>query len=102
MLAHSFAWRRAAHDLVLFASLLLVGCENSPADTAPPFMHPEAGVTPPLSPACKNDSECGGKKCDPINGCVECLFDSQCAAGSRCNAEKCELRTKCAASKDCG
>ncbi len=85
--------------LATAASLSLSGCDSSEAVVAPPT--PDAGVLPPLSPACKSDSECGGRRCDPLKGCVDCLFDSQCPMGSRCASSKCEAVVRCATSKEC-
>jgi hypothetical protein len=90
--------------LLVFAVFagMAAACGDSSAPAEPSHPTPQdGGVLPPLSPACKNDSECKGRRCDPLSGCVDCLFDSQCAKGQRCTAGKCEAKVTCSSVKDC-
>ncbi len=84
----------------LAVSMSTTAC-NDDAGEVVPQPKSDAGVLPPLSPACKSDSECSGRRCDPLKGCVDCLFDSQCPMGSRCTTNKCETVLRCTTSKDC-
>lgn len=58
-----------------------------------------------LSPIdCTEDEDClnAGLVCDPLNElCVECLFDSDCGDGERCEGTSCIDRVACTSSTDC-
>lgn len=55
--------------------------------------------------SCRSDAECiSGETpvCDPVEGCVECLFDWDCPALHRCDERSCEEITACEKSDQCG
>lgn len=74
-----------------FAAVLSVGCSSAPAE-------PTVTADPtPVFPACANDGHCAQMgscgKCES-GTCVKqadcCASDSDCPAGGRCRASKCQ------------
>ncbi len=63
------------------------------------------GQTPvePGDDVCSTDADCKGDLpvCDPIQGCVACLFDWDCPADHRCEDNECFAKQLCVTSKDC-
>ncbi len=56
------------------------------------------------STGCREDDDCrepGLPVCDPVQGCVACLFDWDCPADHRCDDRKCVERVTCTAESDC-
>ena len=53
---------------------------------------------------CTEDADCENADmvCDPLTeNCVECLFDTDCGAGERCDAKTCVEAVDCTSSADC-
>jgi hypothetical protein len=94
-------WRYA----VAFAGLMvtgLSGCgDNQSGPPASTITVVDGGSLPPLSRVCMSDTECKGKHCDPLSGCVDCLFDSDCGSAANCRSGKCEPKVVCSTSADC-
>ena len=59
----------------------------------------DVGEPPPV--ACQVDGECGAGRCDPLRGCVACLFDSDCGADFHCTDRKCQAIKPCQSQPDC-
>src|SRR6478752_2121041 len=64
------------------------------------------GGSSPVSPAelvCSTNADCKGEKpvCDPVQGCVACLFDWNCPANHRCEANQCFKKQACTETSDC-
>jgi hypothetical protein len=57
---------------------------------------------PPAAELCEVDDECQTGRCDPRTGCVECLFDHDCADGERCDERACREVIPCDDASDCG
>src|SRR4051812_29938978 len=83
-----------------FGAGLILGCQAEEGGLAS-VVAPEGGVLPPLSPACKKDTECKSGHCDPLHGCVECVFDRHCPSGKACHAGQCENELACKTSAEC-
>lgn len=56
---------------------------------------------PPAEEVCAVDGDCDTGRCDPRQGCVECLFDHDCGSGERCDARACRKVTRCEDPSDC-
>ena len=82
------------------AALHVAACESSSEDPGK-TVTTDGGVPPPLSPICKGDTECKGQKCDPLKGCVDCVFDTDCGTKAHCFTGKCEPIVHCTVAKDC-
>ncbi len=52
---------------------------------------------------CQTNSDCKGDKrvCDPVQGCVACIYDWDCPANDRCEANQCFKKQACTASTEC-
>jgi len=65
----------------------------------------EAGAAPipPGDLACNTNQDCKGDRpvCDPIKGCVACIYDWDCPAGDRCDANQCFQKQRCSATSKC-
>lgn len=83
--------RLAALPLLLLAGALS-GCGKDDHSAPPP------GI---VATACDSDAECTAGVCDPFRGCVDCLFDTDCAAGERCDERICRTIEPCDAASDC-
>src|SRR5687768_4636974 len=60
------------------------------------------GSDPEPEPTCSSDSDCDdGRHCDPLRGCVACLFDHQCDEGEACIDRTCQHATACDSNADC-
>jgi hypothetical protein len=64
------------------------------------------GGSAPVSPeelVCTINADCKGEKpvCDPVQGCVACLFDWNCPANHRCEANQCFKKQACTGASDC-
>jgi hypothetical protein len=86
---------------ILAPVLVVVGACSSGGDGVPGANPPQN--RPPLDPACKTDSECLtlGGHCDPLRGCVSCVFDWHCQEGERCNQGVCAATVQCTTGEDC-
>lgn len=60
-------------------------------------------IPPPLNQPCDADTDCEpfGLKCDPLRGCLPCVFDWHCAGGERCTDAGCKVPSQCVADEDC-
>jgi len=55
--------------------------------------------------ACRSDDDCPSGEasvCDPVEGCVQCLFDWDCPAAHRCDERTCIEKKPCGDDSDCG
>jgi hypothetical protein len=88
--------------LVLLVAATVAGwsCASGPDDDPP---QGDGTIPPPISQPCDSDRECEpfGLKCDPLHGCVPCVFDWHCAEGERCAAEGCQVPNACETDADC-
>jgi len=50
---------------------------------------------------CKTDAQCDKGRCDPLRGCVECLFDHDCSDGESCRDRECQAIVPCDGAADC-
>lgn len=63
---------------------------------------PPTGNSPQVQPCARSNLPCAsGTVCDPFAGCVQCVFDSDCASGQWCRANVCEAAVACTANADC-
>lgn len=58
-------------------------------------------AAPGAAAVCDVDVDCEGGRCDPLRGCVACLFDHDCADGQRCDARECRDVIRCEGTSDC-
>jgi hypothetical protein len=59
-------------------------------------------IPPPLNQPCDKDSDCGSSlKCDPLRGCLPCVFDWHCAKGERCTDDGCKVPVACKTDANC-
>ncbi len=72
--------------------LFVLGCGDTARTSHPPT---------PRTPPCASESECAPGRCDPFQGCVECLFDTDCGEGERCRDRACEPVVSCKSDGDC-
>jgi hypothetical protein len=103
-----------AFPLAILASLIISACGTTPAqapslggnsDTASPVdaSSDTAADVVGTSP-CTSSAECTdpNKVCDPLaKTCVACLYDTDCGAGSHCQAKACVPFKTCGNSLDC-
>lgn len=65
----------------------------------------EAGSAPvaPGDLVCSTNADCTGDKpvCDPVQGCVACLYDWNCPANFRCDANQCFKKQACSDDAGC-
>ncbi len=65
----------------------------------------DAGMSPvePGDLVCTSSADCKGDKpvCDPVLGCVACIYDWDCPANDRCEANQCYAKKACTESKEC-
>src|SRR6478736_325902 len=65
----------------------------------------DGGAAPvnPTDLVCTSNADCNGVKpvCDPVQGCVACLFDWNCPANHRCEANQCFKKQACTETSDC-
>jgi len=64
------------------------------------------GGAAPVNPGelvCSSNADCKGDKpvCDPVQGCVACLFDWNCPANHRCDENQCFKKQACTDASDC-
>jgi hypothetical protein len=91
----------------LATTALLVGVAlSSPAcstDSAAPPPTGNGDIPPPLNQPCDADSDCEsfGLKCDPLRGCLSCVFDWHCDKGERCTDDGCKVPATCKADSEC-
>jgi len=91
-----WALRRLVLALALASAAGALSCSSG--DGAVP---PKQANVPPLDRPCNTDSECPGQRCDPLHGCVACLFDWDCGDQARCADGACQTRVSCKSSSDC-
>lgn len=59
-------------------------------------------IPPPLNQPCDTDLDCGSAlKCDPLRGCLPCVFDWHCAKGERCTDDGCKVPVSCKSDASC-
>lgn len=68
-----------------FCVALIIGCSGS-----------ESKPTPKAEFACASDKSCSVGRCDPFQGCVDCLFDHDCTGDNRCLNRTCRPVERCA------
>jgi hypothetical protein len=87
--------------LLLLAVALSAWSCSSDSPTTPPKGNGD--IPPPLNQPCNADSDCAafGLKCDPLRGCLACVFDWHCAKGERCTDDGCKVPAACASDSDC-
>ena len=63
---------------------------------------PAGAIPPPLNQPCDTDVDCGSTlKCDPLRGCLPCVFDWHCAKGERCTDDGCKVPVACKTDTNC-
>lgn len=63
---------------------------------------PNGEIPPPLNQPCDTDADCGSSlKCDPLRGCLPCVFDWHCAKGERCTDDGCKVPVACKSDANC-
>ena len=78
---------------VFFLGLLIASGGCSSSDPTP---------AKPAEKGCVSDSDCdSGLYCNEQHECVQCRFDSQCAATQRCDLGQCLTRVSCDSAADC-
>jgi len=70
------------------------------SSSSPSSDHP-VEIPPPLNQPCNTDSDCGSLKCDPLRGCLPCVFDWHCAKGERCTDDGCKVPSPCTNDDSC-
>ncbi|MET0795480.1 MAG: hypothetical protein ABW061_28435 [Polyangiaceae bacterium] len=94
------AWGKRIAALVLFGTALgSWSCSSgSPSPSAA-----NGDIPPPLNQPCNTDNDCGtsGLKCDPLRGCLPCVFDWHCAKGERCTDDGCKVPSPCTSDDNC-
>lgn len=85
-----------ARTLLTFAALASAIAMQGCGDDSKPV--PTDTVRPPDLCA---PEECRGGRCDPLKGCVSCLFDSDCGQDSRCVDRACKRVVACERPADC-
>src|SRR5688572_23701618 len=88
------------------AALLLLGVASVAACSSDTPVTPPVGngdIPPPLNQPCDADLDCEkfGLKCDPLRGCLPCVFDWHCTGGARCTDDGCKVPSQCASDTDC-
>src|SRR5689334_15202596 len=81
----------------LFGALLALASACGEKQRALPVLD----VAEHPSVSCKVDAECSAGRCDPLRGCVDCLFDDDCAADSHCVDRLCHAIRHCERQSDC-
>jgi hypothetical protein len=92
--------RSVAAALLLFGVALSTWACSSDAPK-PPIGNGD--IPPPLNQPCDADADCEafGLKCDPLRGCLACVFDWHCAEGQRCTDDGCKVPSQCSTDTDC-
>lgn len=87
--------------LLLLGTAVSVGACSSDAPATPPKGNGD--IPPPLNQACDDDVDCDafGLKCDPLRGCLPCVFDWHCTGGARCTDAGCKVPSQCASDAEC-
>lgn len=81
---------------IAFTTILVVACGSSDNGGVGNSGGAGSGIACDATTA----STCGGRKCDAAIGCVDCVLDTDCGAGSPfCISGKCE---SCRTNADCG
>ncbi len=98
-------WARVTSKLSAAALLFGVALSGWSCSSDAPAQAPkgDGDVPPPLSQPCDSDLDCDpfGLKCDPLHGCLPCVFDWHCKTGERCTAEGCQVPAKCSSDAEC-
>jgi len=92
------SWGRRLSGLLLFGLALSGGAcsSGSPSGSEP------IEIPPPLNQPCDSDIDCGSSlKCDPLRGCLPCVFDWHCAKGERCTDDGCKVPMPCKSDDSC-
>jgi Cys-rich repeat protein len=63
----------------------------------------DGGAVAPGDLVCQANSDCKGDKpvCDPVQGCVACIYDWDCPANDRCDGNQCFKKQACSTSNEC-
>jgi hypothetical protein len=94
------SWGKRFAGLVLVAAALASwSCSASPGSKPTGT----GDIPPPLNQPCDTDNDCGtsGLKCDPLRGCLTCVFDWHCAKGERCTDDGCKVPLPCTSDAAC-
>ncbi len=97
-----FSWGKGiGAALLLLAVALSTWSCSSDSPTTPPKGNGD--IPPPLNQPCNADSDCApfNLKCDPLRGCLACVFDWHCAKGERCTDDGCKVPASCSTDSDC-
>lgn len=95
-------WKSVRAALLLLSVALSAWACSS--DEPPPKAPTGTGeIPPPLNQPCDADADCEafGLKCDPLRGCLSCVFDWHCADGQRCTDDGCKVPSQCSSDTDC-
>jgi hypothetical protein len=92
-------WGKRLGAALLFA----VGLATASCSSDSPSSGKSGEIPPPLDQLCNTDADCGaaGLKCDPLRGCLPCVFDWHCADGERCTDDGCKVPKKCGNDGEC-
>src|SRR4051812_32756760 len=95
----SFWGKRFAVLVLLWVALASWSCSSG----SPAQPNGNGEIPPPLNQPCNTDSDCGtsGLKCDPLRGCLPCVFDWHCAKGERCTDDGCKVPSPCTNDDGC-
>lgn len=89
----------------VFSALVPMGCQSSGNEN--PFFNDGAdggptGASPEVKPCGRKPGTCqAGTVCDPLQGCVQCLHDDDCAPTEWCDDRQCVDAVSCDSSADC-
>ncbi len=87
--------------LALLVALFSPACGDGGSGSKPVLNEP-TGASPAVHPCAQNPVICPlGLICDPLGGCVDCLFDADCGSGERCDGRSCVPATPCDTSSEC-
>jgi len=88
--------KRITALLLLGLALVSWSCSSgSPNSNGP------GEIPPPLNQPCDTDVDCGTLKCDPLRGCLPCVFDWHCQKGERCTDDGCKVPVPCKNDDSC-
>lgn len=97
---HAWPQRLGAALLLLLVGMSGGACSS---EESPPAPMGSGDIPPPLNQPCSSDTDCAsfGLKCDPLRGCLPCVFDWHCGKGERCTDDGCKVPAKCSGDSDC-